>query len=66
MQFYSVPRAAAIASCHPQTVSDALRAKELHGTQKGKGGHWKVEGSCLRAWIVGEQCEHQSVVAVAA
>lgn len=61
MQFYSVPSAAIVADCHPQTVSDALRAGALHGVQRGKGGHWKVEDSCLRAWILGEKCAHKAL-----
>ena len=66
MQFYTVRGAAEVASCHPQTIADAVRGGELHGTQKATGKHWKIEDSCLRAWILGQPCEHRPALGVAA
>lgn len=44
---------------HPMTVREALRAKELHGTQRTKGGRWSVREDCAEAWADGELCVHQ-------
>lgn len=49
---------------HPVTVRNALAARELHGSQRVKGGRWTVEEPCARAWVAGQPCEHQSAAVV--
>ena len=56
----SVVQAAALAGCHIETIREALRAAELHGTQRVKGGTWRIRPECLDAWMDSEPCEHQS------
>lgn len=57
-RFISVMEAALIADSHPETVRGALRSGELHGSQRAKGGTWKVRPACVDAWVAGEDCEH--------
>lgn len=59
-EFVTVPEASTIARCHIETVRDALRSGELHGTQRVKGGTWKLRPECVTAWVDGGLCEHQS------
>lgn len=55
----TVDEAAIVARRHPGTVSDALRAGELHGVQPSKNGRWRIRRDCLDAWIEGRLCQHQ-------
>lgn len=55
----SVVQAATIAGCHIETIREALRAQELHGNQRVKGGTWRIRPACLEAWMDGDACEHQ-------
>lgn len=48
---------------HPETIRDACRSGELHGSQRTKRGRWTVEAACLTAWLAGEQCEHHKAAA---
>jgi excisionase family DNA binding protein len=50
MRLLNVRQAAEYASCHPETVRDALRSGELAGTQRKKGGAWKTTTAALDAW----------------
>lgn len=59
----TVEEAAADARVHPETIRDACRSGELHGSQRIKRGRWTVEATCLTAWLAGEQCEHQHAAA---
>lgn len=52
--------AAQIAGVHPETIRDALRAGELHGSQRVKGGRWRVRPECVDVWIEGTVCSHQA------
>ena len=56
----TVAEAAAAAGRHIETIREALRSEELHGTQRVKGGTWRVKSGCLEAWMDGEECEHRS------
>ena len=58
-RFVLVSEAALIACCHPETVRDALRSGELHGSQRTKGGPWKLRPACVESWAAQELCEHQ-------
>jgi Helix-turn-helix domain len=60
VEYLSVLEAASIARLHPQTVSDALRLNQLHGTQRTLKGKWTIRRDCLEAWIEGSPCEHQT------
>lgn len=59
----TVEEAAADARVHPETIRDACRSGELHGSQRIKRGRWTVEEPCLSAWLAGEECEHQRTAA---
>lgn len=50
--------AAQLAGVHPETVRDAMRARDLHGHQSGKGGAWRTRPECIDAWLQGEKCPH--------
>lgn len=58
-RFVTVAGAALIADSHPETVRSALRSGELHGSQRVKGGTWKIRPACVEAWVDGEACEHR-------
>lgn len=58
-RYVSPVGAAAIADRHPETIREALRSGELHGTQRVTGGNWKVQPGCVIAWADGEVCEHR-------
>lgn len=60
----TVEEAAADARVHPETIRDACRSGELHGSQRIKRGRWTVEAPCLSAWLAGEECEHQRAATV--
>ena len=49
---------------HPETIRDACRSGELHGSQRTKRGRWTVEAACLTAWLAGDECEHQRAATV--
>lgn len=61
--------AAVIADRHPETVREAARRGELHGTQREgvnprthkpfRSPRWKFRPACVDAWVDGEPCEHQ-------
>lgn len=59
----TAPQAAEIAQRHPVTVRRALESGELHGSQRGRGGHWRIHPDCLQAWIYSQPCPHQTNVA---
>ncbi|WP_449282218.1 hypothetical protein [Leucobacter sp.] len=58
-RFVSTFEASLIAGCHLETVRDALREGTLHGSQRMKGGTWKLRPACVEAWVDGMPCEHQ-------
>lgn len=58
--FLTVPEAADVARCHIETVREALRAGDLHGTQRVKGGTWKIRPECVNAWVEGDECPHRT------
>ena len=43
---------------HEQTVRKAAEDKQLHGTQRKKGGRWRFHVSCVDAWVLGDECVH--------
>lgn len=47
---------------HPRTITDAARAKELHGVQGARNKSWRFNEECVDAWVAGETCEHQKNV----
>ncbi|HEY0889911.1 MAG TPA: helix-turn-helix domain-containing protein [Nocardioides sp.] len=57
--WHSTHTAAAHSGFHPQTVRKACESGELHGSQRTKGGRWRIHRDCLDAWLRGEKCEHQ-------
>jgi len=59
----TVEEAAADARVHPETIRDACRSGELHGSQRIKRGRWTIEEPCLAAWLAGKKCEHQRAAA---
>ena len=59
----TVEEAAADARVHPETIRNACRSGELHGSQRVKRGRWTVEEPCLWAWLAGEGCEHERAIA---
>lgn len=60
MAYLTVDEAAKESRRHPVTIRVALRAKELHGSQRVTGGTWSVKDTCLEAWVEGRPCEHQA------
>jgi excisionase family DNA binding protein len=58
----TVKEAATEARRHEKTIAEALRAGELHGTQRVKGGTWLIKADCLEAWMDHLPCEHKSNV----
>lgn len=52
--------AAALAKQHPVTIRKALESGELHGTQRIKGGRWRIAPQCLEAYTLNEPCGHKS------
>lgn len=59
-----VADAAERAGAHPETVREALRAGEMHGTQRGKFGTWRTREECVDAWVEGVKCPHLAVPVV--
>ncbi|WP_277394940.1 helix-turn-helix domain-containing protein [Cellulosimicrobium sp. SL-1] len=59
----TVEEAADDARVHPETIRDACRSGELHGSQRTKRGRWTIEAQCLTAWIDGGKCEHKQAAA---
>lgn len=59
MPWLTVAEAAAETKRHPRTISDACRAKELHGVQRAVNASWRIEDVCLDAWMRGTPCQHQ-------
>ena len=54
-RWLSVIQAAAYSGFHPETVRDALRAQELQGTQRVKGGTWRTTEAWVDRWMGLEQ-----------
>lgn len=59
-RFFTVVEAALYVEAHPETVRRALRAGEMHGSQRGKGGTWKIRPVCAEAWADGVDCPHEA------
>lgn len=59
MAWLTVREAAQEARRHPRTIADACRAKELHGEQRSVNASWRIEDSCLDAWVRGTLCAHR-------
>jgi excisionase family DNA binding protein len=38
---------------HVSDVRRALENGELHGHQKVKGGHWRIDPDCVDPWVIG-------------
>lgn len=68
-EFVSAAGAAVIAGRHPETIRQAAREGDLHGTQREgvnprthkpfRGAQWRFRPACVVAWVEGEPCEHQ-------
>lgn len=58
----NVDQAAEHAGNHVVTIRKALQSGELHGSQRTKGGRWRIHVACLDSWCAGEHCEHQLAV----
>lgn len=59
MAWLTVREAAEISRRHPRTVADACRAGELHGEQRSVNASWRIEDTCLDAWVRGTLCAHR-------
>jgi hypothetical protein len=59
MAWLTVTEAAAEAKRHPRTISDACRAGDLHGSQRAVNASWRIQDTCLDAWVRGALCEHR-------
>ncbi len=57
-RFVTAFEASLIAGLHLETVREALRAGDLHGSQRVKGGTWKIRPECIDPWLDGEPCAH--------
>jgi hypothetical protein len=58
--YLSVKQVADLAGRHEKTVGLALRAGELHGSQRSRNASWRVREDCAEAWIEGRQCPHKA------
>ncbi len=58
--YLTVKQVAELAGRHPETVGLALRAGELHGSQRARNASWRVKETCAEAWIEGRACEHRA------
>ena len=58
--WFTTAEAAAHARRHPDTVKKACQSGELHGTQRVRGGNWRIHRDCLEAWLLGAKCPHQA------
>lgn len=58
-EYLLAAEAATVAKRHPETIREAIRGGELHGTQRAKRGPWRIRRDCLDAWIEGEPCPHE-------
>jgi excisionase family DNA binding protein len=54
VQYLTVTEAASVARCHPETIREALRDGSLRGSQRKKGGPWKITRAALDAWVGAE------------
>lgn len=52
-------QAAEYSGRHIETIYDALRLGDLHGSQRTRGGKWMVRVECLDAWVDGQTCPHK-------
>jgi hypothetical protein len=59
MVWLTVREAAVEARRHPETVAEACRSGELHGSQRKKNASWRIEDTCLEAWVRNELCTHR-------
>lgn len=53
-RWLSAKQAADYSGFHLETVRDALRAQELQGTQRVKGGNWRTTPAWVDTWIAGD------------
>lgn len=60
LRFLTVREAAEASPLKEERIRQALRSKELHGAQAGKGGSWHIAEPCLEAYLLGEKCPHQA------
>ena len=58
MDYMTPKQAALVCGKHPETITAALRDKELCGHQRIKNGRWTITKGCLDAWLVGGTCAH--------
>lgn len=56
----SVKEAAEESGLHPETIAEALRRGDLHGSQRVKGGTWRIRPSCLESYLYNDRCVHLS------
>jgi excisionase family DNA binding protein len=54
-----VHQAAERAGYHWRYIADLCRSGEIHGTQRKRGGKWRIHVECLDAWAGGVTCAHQ-------
>jgi hypothetical protein len=53
-------QAGALSGFHKDTVRRACESDELHGSQRTKGGRWRIHRDCLEAWLAGVPCAHRA------
>lgn len=59
MQWLTIREAAAESRRHPETVAEACRSGELHGSQRKKNASWRIDDKCLDAWVLNVPCPHR-------
>lgn len=53
MSEWLTPRhVAALVKVDPSDVRRALELGHLHGHQKAKGGHWRIDPACVDPWVL--------------
>lgn len=55
-------QAAEVAGFHWRYIGDLCRAGEIHGSQRKRGGKWRIHRDCLDAWMAKRPCAHQEIV----
>ena len=58
----TVDEAAAYAHRHPVTLYVDLKAGDLHGSQRVRGGRWTILRGCVDDYMAGRVCAHLSNV----
>ena len=53
----TVPQVAELTHRHEETITLALRKKELRGSQRKKGGRWFVRRDDAISWAFGESVD---------